>query len=260
MPIYEETTLSSEGIGAKLLSAASFFSGAFNSSDDDCCFDYGEDDSFDFDGNFALDVSYRSDKIVSYPKAPSMVYFTEPEIPDFLLGRDNNESKEGIEDTIKRLGSKKTPESAITNSYVKVLQNKVEQLYISAKSTLTYILYAIYYLSIKDKSFDFSQFVKFLKYNSDVLQSDEKYMQLLCECYKLTQDDTIYKMLSDKYKQLADTKSDVNVDIKELSDTDIKYIVEANSIKENLNEILWYLYNKSKTNSLDLVEIPEFVR
>ena len=186
--------------------------------------------------------------------------FTTPEFPNFLLGRDDNESKEDIEDTIKRLNSKKAPESAITNSYLKVLQNKVEQLYISAKSTLTYILYAIYYLSIKDKNFDFSQFVKFIIYYSDVLQSDEKYMQLLCECYKLTQDDTIYNMLSDKYKQLENLKADIIVDIKELSDTDIKYIVEANSIKENLNEILWYMYNKSKTNSLDLVEIPEFVK
>ena len=189
-----------------------------------------------------------------------MAYFTVPEFPDFLLDRDDNEFKEDIEDTIKCLDSKKSPDSAITNSYLKVLQNKVEQLYISAKSTLTYILYAIYYLSIKDKSFDFSQFVKFISYNSDVLQSDEKYMQLLCECYKLTQNDTIYKMLSDKYKQLADSKADIIVDIKALSDTDIKYIVEANTIKENLNEILWYMYNKSKTNSLDQVEIPEFVK
>ena len=125
---------------------------------------------------------------------------------------------------------------------------------------MTYLLYAIYYLSIKDRSFDLPQFIKFLKYNSDVLQSEEKYMQLLCECYKLTQEDTIYKMLSDKYRQLADSKSNTNVDIKELSDTDVKYIIESNTIKDNLNEVLWYLCNKVKTNSLDLVEIPEFVR
>lgn len=259
MPIYQETTLSSKGIGKRLLSAASFFSRDLYSSSDEC---------FDFDGDCCLclgsDDFYGSSPkeapIICHPKSPSIVKLTDLQIPDFIPGRVTKEDfKEDIENTVKCLGSKKKATSTVTSSYIKVLQNKVEQLYISAKSTLTYILYAIYYLSIKDKSFDFSQFVKFLKYNSDVFQSDEKYMQLLCECYKLTQEDTIYKMLSDKYKQLADTKSDVNVDIKELSDTDIKYIVEANSIKENLNEILWYLYNKSKTNSLDLVEIPEFV-
>ena len=161
MPIYEETTLSSNGIGKRLLSAASFFSrDLYSSSDDDCCFD------FDGDASYALDIPYTStsdssDKIIRHPNAPAKTSFSDIEIPDFFCIREKEPktSNEDIEDTIKRLDSKKVPECAITNSYVKVLQNKVEQLYISAKSTLTYLLYAIYYLSIKDRCFDLPQFI-----------------------------------------------------------------------------------------------------
>ena len=99
-----------------------------------------------------------------------------------------------------------------------------------------------------------------MKYNSDVLQTDTKYMQLLSECYKLTKDDAFYKMLSDEYKNLVDSKKNIDVDIKLLSDTDVKYIVESNTIKENLNEVLWYLCNKAKTNTLDTIEIPVFTK
>lgn len=168
------------------------------------------------------------------------------QIPDFF--------KDGTKDGINL--SIKTPKTLDEK-----LKEKVEDYFYKVRKTATRLLYAIYYLSTKNDKFDFNQFVKFLKYNRDVIQYEEKYQQLTAIIYQITDNKEVYDILTSEYKKVVDSKDIIKVDIKDLTDLDADRIVSGDITEDNIDEILWYLYNnKTLKSDFGTMDIPTFLQ
>lgn len=136
----------------------------------------------------------------------------------------------------------------------KTLIEKVDKYYIEfinkdEKDILTYLLYALYCLKMRNKIFDFNKFLEFLEGKEDVIKSNDIYMDLIYLCYNRILDDVsrskMLGLLNDKYRKIVYTniKFDIKVNLKLESEKEINKIIKKDAIKENINDILWYLYN-----------------
>lgn len=125
-----------------------------------------------------------------------------------------------------------------------------------SKSTLTYILLAIYMLE-HDKIFDFERFIKELTKKEKTIKG-ESYQKLIYYYYKLLDSlnkkdvqQKIKEMLNDKYKKALDTNFDLRVNIidllenefkiKKISKEEVEKIISENRISESIDSIMLYL-------------------
>lgn len=249
-PKYEETVLSSENtiIGCiddffaceaspkRSLSACDFFSGAFNSVKS----------SFSHDDNCLYSL-----EIPDFLRSSS-----DSRLADRTIDNGNMDFVDEIDDPIvadglefsTRIGRLKH-ELSLHNTPKDRLEEKVEEYYNQTEEILTKILYAIYYLASENNEFDLSEFITFLKDNLEEVQSSDENMQLLCICYDITKSTEIYDMLTDEYKYMIDKNIKPDVDLNLLTDSEASSILYEDSVQENLDEVLWYLYNQTLVTS-----------
>ena len=128
-----------------------------------------------------------------------------------------------------------------------ILEKKVNEYYKEfikqeAKPILTYILYAI--CCKNDIQFNHAEFLNFLNDNKDAILANNTYMQLVYKYYEVTRNSQILEFLDDDYKKAAYTNMKIDVNFKLITIDEAVSILNENSLKENIDEILWYLSNR----------------
>ena len=136
------------------------------------------------------------------------------------------------------------------------LKEKVDEYYkefISKdkKSILTYLLYGVYYLENREKDFYYNDLIEFLNNNKEEILHNELYIKLIYLCYVKLKDNTaidkrkIFELLNEEYKKIAYTNLKFNIDLKIITKQEIEDIIAKDTIVQNINEVIWYLYNNS---------------
>ena len=136
------------------------------------------------------------------------------------------------------------------------LKEKVDEYYkefISKdkKSILTYLLYGVYYLENREKDFYYNDLIEFLNNNKEEILHNELYIKLIYLCYVKLKDNTaidkrkIFELLNEEYKKIAYTNLKFNIDLKIITKQEIEDIIGKGTIVQNINEVIWYLYNNS---------------
>lgn len=128
-----------------------------------------------------------------------------------------------------------------------ILEKKVNEYYKEfikqeAKPILTYILYAI--CCKNDIQFNHAEFLNFLNKNKDAILANNTYMQLVYKYYEVTRNSQILEFLDDDYKKAVYTNMKIDVNFKLITIDEAVSILNENSLKENIDEILWYLSNR----------------
>ncbi len=128
-----------------------------------------------------------------------------------------------------------------------ILEKKVNEYYKEfikqeAKPILTYILYAI--CCKNDIQFNHAEFLNFLNDNKDAILANNTYMQLVYKYYEVTRNSQILEFLDDDYKKAVYTNMKIDVNFKLITIDEAVSILNENSLKENIDEILWYLSNR----------------
>lgn len=137
-----------------------------------------------------------------------------------------------------------------------ILQEKVDEYYEKfilqdKKSILTYLLYAVYYLENSNNKLNYNALLRFLNNNKEILLSNDLYMKLIYLCYiKLTDNRFIDKketleLLNEDYRKIAYTNLKINIDLKTITDNEVKDIISKDKVIENIDDVIWYLYNSS---------------
>lgn len=183
--------------------------------------------------------------------------------PSFLRGRGSSSSSNDLDlpcfirkdksimSESKQIEVKKTDRE--------ILQEKVDEYYKifiskNEKSILTYLLYAVYYLKNKDNKFNYNDLLIFLNKNKDIILSTDIYMKLIYLCYcKLESNRIIDKretlnLLDESYKKIAFTNLKINIDLKTITEKEVKDIINSDKIIDKIDDVLWYLYNGRNSN------------
>lgn len=142
----------------------------------------------------------------------------------------------------------------VDNSDIKILEKNVDKYYKvfaakNEKSILTYLLYAIYYLKSGNSDFNYNKFFEFLNKIRDVIASTEIYMKLICLCYyelesnRIIDNRKLLSLLDEYYKKIALTNLKVSINLKVITQMDVKNIIDGDKIEDNIDDVLWYLYH-----------------
>lgn len=128
-----------------------------------------------------------------------------------------------------------------------ILEKKVNEHYKEfikqeAKPILTYILYAI--CCKNDIQFNHAEFLNFLNDNKDAILANDIYMQLVYKYYEVTRNSQVLEFLDDDYKKAAYTNMKIDVNFKLITIDEAVSILNEDSLKENIDKILWYLSNR----------------
>lgn len=128
----------------------------------------------------------------------------------------------------------------------------------SEKSILTYLLYAVYYLHINNPYFNYDSFLEFLNANKDSILNNDLYMSLIYLCYRLLGNgrvkdkNEIAKLLNEDYKKVIYTNMKIKVNLKVISEDEIFNIINKGKIIDNINDIIWYIYNRMHLNNFKI--------
>lgn len=183
--------------------------------------------------------------------------------PSFLRARSSSSSSNDL-DIPCFLRKNKSIKSESKQIEVKktdreILEEKVDEYYKvfvsqDEKSILTYLLYAVYYLKNRNNIFNYNDLLRFLNKNKDNILSTEIYMKLIYLCYcKLESNRIIDKretlnLLDESYKKIAFTNLKINIDLKTLTEKEVKDIIDNDKIIDNIDDVIWYLYNGENSN------------
>lgn len=175
--------------------------------------------------------------------------------PSFL--RKNSSSSSGDLDIPYFLRKKKVVNSEYKSAEIKktneeILTEKVDDYYKvfisqNEKSILTFLLYAIYYLKKKKNNFNYNDLLRFLKNHKQELLENELYLKLLCLCYKQLEDNRFLdkretvELMNENFRKIAVTNLKISVEFKELSEDEIKTIVENDKVVENIDKAIEHL-------------------
>lgn len=135
------------------------------------------------------------------------------------------------------------------------LEEMVDEYYkefiaLDEQPILTFLLYALYYL--KNGNYNYEYLLQFLTKHKQEIVEKELYVKLVCLCYenlsynKKMCEKEILELMNDDFKKIVTTNLKVNIELKILYNSDISEIIKSNKIKENINEIIWYLYNAKR--------------
>lgn len=183
--------------------------------------------------------------------------------PSFLRARSSSSSSNDL-DIPCFLRKNKSIKSESKQIEVKktdreILEEKVDEYYKvfvsqDEKSILTYLLYAVYYLKNRNNIFNYNDLLRFLNKNKDNILSTEIYMKLIYLCYcKLESNRIIDKretlnLLDESYKKIAFTNLKINIDLKTITEKEVKDIIDNDKIIDNIDDVIWYLYNGENSN------------
>lgn len=134
---------------------------------------------------------------------------------------------------------KKTTEDILEEKANEYYKEFIKQ---ETKSILTYILYAI--CCKNNIQFNHAEFLNFLNDNKDAILANDTYMQLVYKYYEVTKNLQVLEFLDDDYKKAAYTNMKIDVNFKLITIDEAVSILNENSLKENIDEILWYLSNR----------------
>ena len=133
-----------------------------------------------------------------------------------------------------------------------ILEEKIDEYYKvfvsqNEKSILTFLLYAIYYLKKKKNNFNYNDLLRFLKNHKQELLENELYLKLLCLCYKQLEDNRFLdkretlELMDENFRKIAVTNLKISVEFKELSEDEIKTIVENDKVVENIDKAIEHI-------------------
>ena len=175
--------------------------------------------------------------------------------PSFL--RKNSSGSSGDLDIPCFLRKKKVVNSEYKSAEIKktneeILAEKVDDYYkvfISQdeKSILTFLLYAIYYLRKKKNNYNYNDLLRFLKNHKQELLESELYLKLLCLCYRQLEDNRFLDkretldLMDENFRKIAVTNLKISVEFKELSEDEIKTLVENDKVVENIDKAIEHL-------------------
>ena len=176
--------------------------------------------------------------------------------PSFLRGRGSSSSSNDLDIPCflrknKVVNSESKPiEVKKTNK--EILEEKIDEYYKvfvsqNEKSILTFLLYAIYYLKKKKNNFNYNDLLRFLKNHKQELLENELYLKLLCLCYKQLEDNRFLdkretlELMNENFRKIAVTNLKISVEFKELSEDEIKTIVENDKVVENIDKAIEHL-------------------
>ena len=139
------------------------------------------------------------------------------------------------------------------NSIDDLLKEKVQECYEKfikhdEKEILTYILFALYYSNDK---FNINKFLEYILKHNIEIQSNELYMKLICLYYKQNKErdeiqvDELLDVIDNKYKKVIFTDVKIDINLKTISQKEAEKFIKNNRVEEKINDILWYLYNKT---------------
>ena len=176
--------------------------------------------------------------------------------PSFLRGRGSSSSSNDLDIPCflrknKVVNSESKPiEVKKTNK--EILEEKIDEYYKvfvsqNEKSILTFLLYDIYYLKKKKNNFNYNDLLRFLKNHKQELLENELYLKLLCLCYKQLEDNRFLdkretlELMNENFRKIAVTNLKISVEFKELSEDEIKTIVENDKVVENIDKAIEHL-------------------
>ena len=119
------------------------------------------------------------------------------------------------------------------------------------KNILTYLLFAIYYIKIKNKRFNYDELLRFLRDNRENILANELYMKLIYLCYITLEENRwidkkeTLELLDENYKKVVYTKLKINTDIKTVTDADVENIIKNDKIIDEIDDVIWYLYKNN---------------
>lgn len=114
------------------------------------------------------------------------------------------------------------------------------------KDILTYLLFALYYVG--KKYFDINDLISFLTKNYEQIKNNDVYMKLIILIYRSLQNnedkikEQLLNLLSYDYKKVVYSKMNITVDLDAINKNEIKQILKNDKVRENINKIIWYLY------------------
>ena len=178
------------------------------------------------------------------------------DIPSFLRSKSSSNSSNDLDIPCflrknKSVNSESRPiEVKKTNE--EILEEKIDEYYKvfvsqNEKSILTFLLYAIYYLKKKKNNFNYNDLLRFLKNHKQELLDNELYLKLLCLCYKQLEDNRFLdkretlELMDENFRKIAVTNLKISLEFKELSEHEIKTIVENDKIVENIDKVIEHL-------------------
>ncbi|MBQ9279854.1 MAG: VWA domain-containing protein [Clostridia bacterium] len=137
-----------------------------------------------------------------------------------------------------------------------LLQNRVDNYYDifrlkDKQSTLTYLLYSLYYYHKIDARFNYKELLIFLNNHKQEIISSELYMKLICLLYTLMKNDgtvdrdKLLNLIDDKFKKIIVTGLKVNVGLKIITGDEVSNIIKNNNIEQKIDDAIWYLYSYS---------------
>ena len=122
------------------------------------------------------------------------------------------------------------------------------------KSILTYLLYALYDFKKGAQKIDYEKLIQFLEAHKQEIRKSELYMQLICRYYedmKIDFTDNREKLLNiidEDYKKLILTNAKIKVYKSVITEKEVEQIIKENKISENIDDVIWFLYNKIVMN------------
>lgn len=122
------------------------------------------------------------------------------------------------------------------------------------KSILTYLLYALYDFEKGAQKIDYERLVQFLEAHKQEIRESELYMQLICRYYEdmeiniIDNREKLLNIIDKDYKKLILTKAKIKVYKSVITEKEVEQIVKENKISENIDDVIWYLYNKIVMN------------
>ena len=122
------------------------------------------------------------------------------------------------------------------------------------KSILTYLLYALYDFEKGAQKIDYERLVQFLEAHKQEIRESELYMQLICRYYEdmeiniIDNREKLLNIIDEDYKKLILTKAKIRVYKNVITEKEVEQIIKENKILENIDDVIWFLYNKIVMN------------
>ena len=220
VPKYQETKLSSEFAKAAIMNKVWDMLGM-----EECEDDYEEEYECDLAAQSFLSKNSSSSS-------------GDLDIPCFLR------KKKVVNSEYKSVEIKKTNEEILAekvDDYYKVFISQDE------KSILTFLLYALYYLRKRNTNLNYNDLLRFLGKHKDELLESELYLKLLCLCYRQLEDNMFLDkretldLMDENFRKIAVTNLKISVEVKELSEDEIKTLVENDKVVENIDKAIEHL-------------------
>ncbi len=122
------------------------------------------------------------------------------------------------------------------------------------KSILTYLLYALYDFEKGTQKIDYEKLIQFLEIHKQEIRKSELYMQLICRYYEdmeiniIDNREKLLNIIDEDYKKLILTKAKIRVYKNVITEKEVEQIAQENKILENIDDVIWFLYNKIVMN------------